>query len=328
MKRTASVSAHAAQESLGADPKTGPAAGAMLSQREAARRSNHNPKALRQAIRDGVLSINEVGKIEECELTRFLAWLGTCRHESCEEPARYPNFCCSRSHAVAEAKRTTEPLMCARPGCTVIFRPRPQQLRDGQGECCSRKCAQILRRQREEEAGKLKGERVICDCGCGEARLVFPSQRASPILGTTRVAAYRYLNAGHWARHRWKHGIDLTNSVRAFYLNGQWSLDAMRRHIGTWKLEEARHHKGAAEAREVAEAAIGLVRRSPELSRKNILDVLIAHFEGKDAVKAESGERRAGRDPEYRKARARIERRLKRGFTLLGEPPELASFIT
>ena len=77
---------------------------AALSQREASRRSNHSADALRKAIADGVLASTDGGRIEAAELERFVEWLGTCRRPDCELPARYPSFCCSRSHAVAVAK--------------------------------------------------------------------------------------------------------------------------------------------------------------------------------------------------------------------------------
>jgi hypothetical protein len=260
----------------------------MLSQREAAQRSNHSAKALRQALDDHVLAANAAGKFEERELARFVAWLGTCRLAGCNEPARYPSFCCSRGHAVSVAKSTTERRPCARPGCNVIFRPRPDQLRQGQGECCSRKCAQVLRRQREEAAGKLKGKRVVCACGCGESRLVYPSQLASPILGATTFPAYRYLNAGHWARHRWTNGIALKDNVYGFYSSGQWTLKAVRRQHGRWASLKAGRPKTVTNL-EAVEGVLRLKASNPRLgerslaeragvSRRRVRDILAEHM--------------------------------------------------
>jgi hypothetical protein len=205
----------------------------MLSQREAARRIGHDPKALRQAIADHVLASLK-GGIEEAELARFVDWLGTCRHPQCEKPARYPSFCCCRRHAVTEAKRTIAARECAHPDCNIIFTPRPEQLRLGQGECCSREHAQRLRRMREHAAGRLRGELVECACGCGERRRVFPSQRTAPPGSPAGyVASYRFVR-GHWARHRWAHGIGLKNNVRGFYRSGRWTLAKLRAQHGLW----------------------------------------------------------------------------------------------
>jgi hypothetical protein len=203
--------------------------------REAGRRSNHDSKALRDAIAAELLHPDSDGLIPQSELERFLRGLGTCRRIGCHRPARYPSFCCSKGHAVSEAKRTTDWRRCANPGCGVMFRPRPEQLRDGHAPCHSRKCAQTLRRRREEAAGKLRGQRVLCKCGCGNTRLVFPSQRTRPPNAPTGyVAGYEFLNARHWARYRWKHGIALKNNARGFYMGGNWTLKTLRHWSGAW----------------------------------------------------------------------------------------------
>lgn len=239
--KTASGSAPAASLTVGAGDD---GATVQLSQREAGRRSGHDPKVLREAIAAELLHLDEAGKITVAELERFMASLGKCRYFGCDKPARYPSGCCSKGHAIAVAKETTQWRQCERllsrpdlknPDCEEWFRPRPELLEAGMGECCSPKCGQLLRRAREEEAGKLRGVRVFCKCGCGESRLVFPSQRTAPPNSKPGyVAPYEYLNAGHWARHRWKHGIALTNNVRGFYRRGNWSLKKLRQVLGAW----------------------------------------------------------------------------------------------
>lgn len=102
--------------------------------------------------------------------------------------------------------------------------------------------------------------------------------------------------------------------------NGAWKLGEVR--------ETGRKKKGEARALEVSEAAIELLERHrsrmatyPRETRRTIIDVLIARFE------SEAAAARPARDPEHRKARARIVRALHRGRDLLGAP-ELASLAT
>jgi hypothetical protein len=198
---------------------------------------------LSQAIKAGVLRLGPDGKIAAEELARFLESLGTCRLPLCEEPARYPSLCCSKGHAVSMGKASTEWRQCERllsrpdlenPDCKVWFRPRPDQLENEQGECCSRKCAQLLRRAREEEAGALKGERVTCKCGCGQSRLVFPSQRATLLFDTGRAAPYQFLNLSHWAQYRWQQGIALKPTLQGLYRSGHCKLETLKSWFGKW----------------------------------------------------------------------------------------------
>jgi hypothetical protein len=224
---TASDPAPAAQRSLepGADTREL----LSLSLREAARRSDppHDVKALRQAIEAGVLRAGWIDgtrrqrQIAESELRRFLQALGACQVPGCDRPARYPSFACSKAHAVSLA-RTDAVSFRQCETCGKWFRPRPEQLAIGMGFGCSRKCGMEASWARRVAEGKVerKGRLVECACGCGESRVVYPSQ------------GYRFQNSAHWARYRWKHGIALVSSLRGFYRAGHISLATLRTLIG------------------------------------------------------------------------------------------------
>jgi hypothetical protein len=108
-----------------------------------------------------------------------------------------------------------------------------------------------------------------------------------------------------------------------------WSGPRVRSWGGRLKLLAVRapHKKGEAKAREVATAALQLLERKPDIRRRDALDALVVYFEGNHAVKFSDGRRRPGRDPEYRKARRRVERSLQHGFEVLGRPEELALLL-
>jgi hypothetical protein len=267
--------------------------GWVLSQREAARQSNHAGTAIRQAIRDGRLATDLAGKIDETELERFIGSLGQCRVPGCDQPARYPSYCCCRGHAVTAAKATTEWRECEHPDCRTMFRPRPDQLRQGQGECCTRKCAQELRRRREEAAGELVGERVICACGCGQSRLVFPSQRTAPPGSKPGyVAPYVYLNAAHWARHRWTHGIAVKSSLGGLHRGGYMSLVSLRRLHGRWAFAKGGGRPSMAvkdpEFEAKASEVLRLRRAHPKWGARTIAQqVGLSHWKVRDVLGAQ-----------------------------------------
>jgi hypothetical protein len=108
-----------------------------------------------------------------------------------------------------------------------------------------------------------------------------------------------------------------------------WSGARVRSWGGRLKLLDVRapHKKGEAKAREVATAALQLLERKPDIRRRDALDALVVCFEGKHAVKLSDGQRRRGRDPEYRKARRKVERSLQHGFEVLGQPDELGFLL-
>jgi hypothetical protein len=103
-----------------------------------------------------------------------------------------------------------------------------------------------------------------------------------------------------------------------------------QRFVGTAKLlqvnERGRREKGKREAESMFELARLALEQRPELTRRELIETLMRQREGRDAVFT-SGKRRSTRDPIYRAAYKRVDRRLRRGFTLAGEPREIRHLI-
>jgi hypothetical protein len=102
--------------------------------------------------------------------------------------------------------------------------------------------------------------------------------------------------------------------------------------LGRWKLfdvsDEGRHAKGREDALEVGRAAVSLMQRHPDVERREAIEALIEYFEGSSAIRLDDGTKRLWTDPEYRRVRAKIDRRLRRAARELGQPPELMRLVS
>jgi transcriptional regulator with XRE-family HTH domain len=117
------------------------------------------------------------------------------------------------------------------------------------------------------------------------------------------------------------------------FVEGSATFDgpARRKHLGRANLhevrDEGRHAKGRREAARTIAHALLAIDKEPGLTRKKLIDALIRAEEGREALFAENGTRRAWDDPVYRAARKRVVRRLERGFKEAGRPPQLAHLL-
>lgn len=179
------------------------------------------------------------------------------------------------------------------------------RLRKTAGEVCARPVA--LDRSRECQLD-----------GCTE---VF-----SPGATAVRLAYGKFCCRAHYA-------LELKRRFKV----GEWrppmwaSKAAMQKWERIWDFskvaEIGRHHKGKAHGEEVALSALELVKASPGLPKRRYLDALILEFHGRDRVEESTGRRRMYVDPVYRKARAKVERALTRGYKELGQPVELRLLV-
>jgi len=238
----------------------------------------------------------------------------TCARDGCEvvftpTPAQIrrgvgsycSHSCAKRIHPVPKERE------CARPACSVRFVPDAHKAAHGRGRYCSRQC-------RDADRWRFGRARVPITClQCGRQHIV-----KSPYY----IGRQRFCGSTCWARWRKVHAIKTLRVLRG---------DVRKRLAGTTNLlrsgDRARHAKGEAAAREVGRKAITLVRQFPEAEPDLMFRTLLEHFEGRDAVRLSSGELRPGRDPEYRRARARLRRRLERAHRDLGEPAEIAILL-
>jgi hypothetical protein len=241
-----------------------------------------------------------------------------------------------------------EPRVCA--GCPVVFTPpswAPEQrfhdvpcARAAQTTERVRERARELRtewrRRAEEEIAKLNAAGFLTSRQLAAERKVTESTVSQWISRGLLKAERRIIeNEPHqivapaeFARFNAEEWLRICQRMGPGYPSN-WSGARVRSWGGRLKLLDVRapHKKGEAKAREVATAALQLLERKPDLTRTEALDALIFCFEGKDAVKLPDGRRRQGRDPEYRKARRRVERSLQHGFEVLGRPEELALLL-
>jgi hypothetical protein len=122
-----------------------------------------------------------------------------------------------------------------------------------------------------------------------------------------------------------------TAAFRAWWREQLTTPAARRKWLPLWTLleetEQARHRKGESAAREAAEYALKALEWKPDLDKRDLFDLLILQFEGRDCIATPDGARRPGRDPVYHNARLRVLNRLRRGFELLDRPAVLKPFI-
>jgi predicted transcriptional regulator len=150
--------------------------------------------------------------------------------------------------------------------------------------------------------------------GCTRTFVVYPCDEARRGHCSDRCEALEL-----WRTGRISEALLITPAMRKRW-KGRWTLGRLKRSGG--------HKKGERKARAVAAAALEVIEAKPGISRADALDVLITAFEGRESVKLEDGQRRRGRDPVYRQARARIVRALDRGFHVLGEPTALRRLLS
>jgi hypothetical protein len=70
------------------------------------------------------------------------------------------------------------------------------------------------------------------------------------------------------------------------------------------------------------------MQRHPDVERREAIEALIEYFEGSSAIRLDDGTKRLWTDPEYRRVRAKIDRRLRRAARELGQPPELMRLVS
>lgn len=326
--------------------------GRPLSLSAAARAFGLNRGTLRGAIEAGTIRAARTDvagavryAIDAHELAEDLARLPTCRHPGCERRALGPSGGCeAHGHALAGAMAAGVPRSAetrARIGASKRGTARPDaaqrmaaiaeqrrgelaQLAGGPGLVDAREAARLLGISRNSlghfvRTGSLTPQRVQLP-GEPRARLLFERDQVLELADRPSM------------RDRIRDDFR-TGGPSAQALWPTWGGAARRRHAGAWAGRRAApaggHAKGAQDGREVAEAALEILARHGSAPRRRALvDALIRLFEGSNALDLpDGGGRREGRDPVYRAARARIVRRLARGYEILGRPAALEGFV-
>ena len=185
--------------------------------------------------------------------------------------------------------------VCGRAGCEHRFRPDAHAGANGKGLYCSRGCADKAKIGRD-------AKKVTLTCAqCGRERHV---RRWYVERGQ------RFCSSSCWGRQRAKLGLIPVLAV--------WKGAARRGVAGRRKLAEVadlgRRSKGATAGAEMLALALVLVRGTRAGSARELYERLIRETEGASALLDEQGRPRAARDPVYKDARRRVERRLKRGM--------------
>jgi DNA-binding CsgD family transcriptional regulator len=230
-----------------------------------------------------------------------------------------------------------EPRLCEC-GCgNVVSWAKPSEAAHGRGRYVSRE-----HRAAAERVYPEPGERVCKNPRCGKRFRPAPEHAARSETVARFCSAQCYRTSDHFAnlgRERlsdaWARGIGLARGAAARTRDDgtPWFGGRTRQKLlGRWNGwrggaagAEGGHKKGEAAALRTIDLALRAVAKRPNLTRRQLIELLILNLEGREAIYAPDGSRRSRRDdPVYRGARKRIERRLERGFTLRGSPDELA----